>query len=80
MDVKLWGGGREERVSSRLNKFKYRIVCIIMEFIEYFPRLFMFVNVIPFKRLRVLSFWLYLDDFKTVNNFGSFMAGGKYVM
>jgi hypothetical protein len=51
MDVKLWGEGRkgrEEGVSSRLNKFKYRIVCIILEFIEYFPHLFMFVNVIPF--------------------------------
>jgi hypothetical protein len=49
MDVKLWGGeGREEGVSSRLNKFKYMIVRIILEFMEYFPRLFMFINIIPF--------------------------------
>jgi hypothetical protein len=49
--VKLWGvgrKGREEGVSSRLNKFKYRIVCIILEFIENFPQRFMFVNIIPF--------------------------------
>jgi hypothetical protein len=72
--------GREEGVSSRLNTFKYRIVCIMLQFIEYFPHLFVFVNIIPFKCVKVLSFWLYFNYFKTINIFGSFMAGGKYML
>jgi hypothetical protein len=49
----------------RLNKFKYRVVCIILEFIEYFTYLIMFVNIISFKCVKVLSFGLYFNDFRT---------------
>jgi hypothetical protein len=61
MDVKLCGGvGKRKGLSSTLNKFKCRIVCTILEFVEYFPHLF----IIPFKRIKALSFGLYFNYFQ----------------
>jgi hypothetical protein len=91
MDMKQLGGGdrwkgmvgrvgRKGRGIYKLNELKYRIICIILKFTEYLPHLFMFVNIIYFKCVKVLFFGLYFNDFKTINIFGSFMAFGKYVI
>jgi hypothetical protein len=51
MDMKLLGEeGKGRRGVPRLNKFKYSILCIILEFIEYFPHLFMLVNIISWQK------------------------------
>jgi hypothetical protein len=46
--VEKGGGGEEAGDMSRLNKFKYRIACVILEFIEHFTNFSIFINMISF--------------------------------